>query len=225
MQLFEQSTINLPESDPAIIKLLLDFLYEAEYEPRLAKAHEGQFEVAMSRRTNKGYHYKFPHTCKKGPKHQQARCIAGQVCPHHQCKTETCKYGCLNLICGTCTGFNAADVLLHAKMCAIADKYSVKGLSILASDKLARVGENFWNYKVFPQAVEYALSSTSKDSFALRNALSKIIVSHVELLLKPEIVAIMEKHCGFAFMVVKRQAAELSRVRDELDTYNREHDH
>jgi hypothetical protein len=84
-----QDTIDLPEDEPQLVQLLLEYIYEGEYDPRLPRDEarelpDGPPVVTAPKESN--YHYGFPHTCKlscPSPEHR--------VCHHHSCLQKICR--------------------------------------------------------------------------------------------------------------------------------------
>lgn len=155
----QHGVINLPEDEPDIIKLLVQYLYENEYGP-LLPAYPSAVTASTSRaegmrplfnRCGTAYSYSFPHSCKG----QGTFCNERLVCPHHICRfqwqwwdnTGACNFRCQDFICNKilCQGStilpfngNADQLLIHAKMYEIADKYDVLGLKDLATENFNR---------------------------------------------------------------------------------------
>ncbi|KAF1940086.1 hypothetical protein EJ02DRAFT_504376 [Clathrospora elynae] len=90
------------------------------------------------------------------------------------------------------------DRLLHAKMYEITDKYNLRGLKMPTREKFT---------------LEHAFMSTPDEDQGLREILYEIVVSHVVLLEQTSVEELMGSHTGFAFSVIKRQAAELARLK------------
>ncbi len=181
MQPQETCRIDLASFDPAMIKLMLDFMYEDEYEPRLPKKRNGRIVVPKAKQTNAFAHYKFPHSCeqscalyKRGPLYD-AQC---QVCSHHECDRLTCDFSCKNFLCGECTNLRVTDLLLHAYMFVLAVEYDIERLKVVASEKLACACDFFSKHEGFPFAIEHAITSKPNDAGKLIDALSKTIAAN-----------------------------------------------
>ncbi|KAI4667132.1 uncharacterized protein J4E79_001816 [Alternaria viburni] len=102
----------------------------------------------------------------------------------------------------------AVKLLLHAKMYEMGDKYDVKGLKDLARIKFTSICAPLWDDEVFAEAAEHALNTTPDTDVGLREVIRETIVAHIELLNKPEIAALLSKHTGFMFGVLRRVAEE-----------------
>lgn len=61
----ENNVIDLPEDDPAIIRLLIQYLYEGDYDPKPPTRSEEEIlkEYIISIKESFGPSYDFPHTC------------------------------------------------------------------------------------------------------------------------------------------------------------------
>lgn len=93
-------------------------------------------------------------------------------------------------------------------MYEMGDKYDVKGLKDLARIKFTSICAPLWNDEVFAEAAEHALNTTPDTDVGLREVIRETIVAHIELLNKPEIAALLSKHTGFMFGVLRRVAEE-----------------
>jgi hypothetical protein len=156
----------------------------------------------------------FPHTCELSGK---CRVWGHLVCIHHSCDDNTCGKdgrGCRGFICKDCTGFETHDdpndLLLHAKMYEVADKYGIAGLKMLAREKFRRSCMLYWDHDLFPAAFEHALSSTPDEDQGLREILCETIMAHAALLEQTAIEKTMGRHTAFTYQVLKRHAAKLS---------------
>ncbi|KAA8626527.1 BTB domain containing protein [Pyrenophora tritici-repentis] len=198
-----EDRVNLPEDHPAIIKLLVQFLYEGEYEPKLLKEIAGRIPLIVP--AVKDFHYVFPHTCE-----QLGRCRASKwgVCHHHDCNPDTCGNACRGFICKECTGVSdnssPDDLILHAKMYQAGDKYDVPGLKMLSREKFSRLCVKYWDHELFPTACGYALSSTPDEDQGLRKILCETILAHTKLLKMEVMEEALGKHIEFVYQVTKR---------------------
>ncbi|KAF2807560.1 uncharacterized protein BDZ99DRAFT_447950 [Mytilinidion resinicola] len=185
--------IDLPEDEPAIVKLLMQYLYEGEYDPALPpEAQKPTME--------------FPHSCSTFPYH---RCCS-TVCPHHTCGIH-CGANCRDFTCKICSPplpplYGTADQLLtHAKMYEIGEKYDVIGLKDLSQEKFSRTCGLFWNDPKFPVAAHHAFSTTPDHDKGLRDLVFKTLSDHLELIDKPEIEAVLTEFNGLAFGLLKEK--------------------
>ncbi|RYO70402.1 hypothetical protein AA0113_g3234 [Alternaria arborescens] len=87
----ESGVVDLPEDEPTIVKLLIQYLYEGEYEPLLPDGEASLAPSSTKARTQTSrpkhdldglpYNYSFPHTCHG----LDGDCEFPRVCPHHTC--------------------------------------------------------------------------------------------------------------------------------------------
>ncbi|KAF2134922.1 hypothetical protein P153DRAFT_329795 [Dothidotthia symphoricarpi CBS 119687] len=218
----ENRTIDLPEDDPDVIKLLIQYLYEGEYEPLLpTDGSEGSLprKVAQPKiippPSTSGYGqapmtYDFPHSCEYG------YCNYPRLCPHHICGTN-CRYTCNMFTCQICSppqlplpalNGTSFQLVTHAKVYEMADKYDVVGLKALAVEKLSRACEHFWDHDDFAVAANYAFSTTMENDRGLRDLVSTTISKHIELVEKPEIKVLLSQFNGLALGILEEKIKE-----------------
>jgi hypothetical protein len=197
-------------------------LYEGEYDPQLPDNNcmeEMRITIYTGKRKG-GYHYDFPHTCKIS----YEECTKGNVCPHHRCFSDTCYSGqCVDFICKTClpnvsvvlppASSDASQLLLHAKMYEIGDKYDVIGLKQLAREKFLRAAAEYWNDEQFALAAHYAFSTTPEEDKGLRDVVNNTISMHMELLNKPAVEALLTEFNGLAVGLLKMRARDLGWIK------------
>jgi hypothetical protein len=207
-----ENKIDLPEDNPAIIDILIRFLYEGEYEPKSPRTIMGHIPLIVP--VDERYHQQFPHTCERLGVCEHPRY---RVCPHHQCSEYFCGGDCRGFVCKECTGFEShddpSDLLLHVKLYEVADKYDITGLKMLAREKFRRSCVIYWDHDSFPAALEYALSSTPDEDQGLKEIISETILAHASLLEEGAIEEIISEHKGFMYQVLKRHSAEVNRLK------------
>ncbi|KAF2134738.1 hypothetical protein P153DRAFT_362478 [Dothidotthia symphoricarpi CBS 119687] len=209
----EEGKIELPDDDPATIKLLVQYLYEAEYEPLLLEI-DAQPPRKTLKSSKKGKRSNQSHTC-----YREEDVFLGQwlyscgtndkLCAHHTCGRD-CNRNCVDFICELCTpplpapdGL-ADQLVIHAKMYEIADKYNIMGLKDLVIEKFSKACQRFWNDCAFPIAAHHAFSTTPEHDKGLRDIVSKTIADHMsDLVKKPEIETLLTEFNGLAFGVLK----------------------
>jgi hypothetical protein len=213
----EEGQIDLPEDEPAIVKLLIQYLYEGEYDPKLPDndCMDDVHEIVYTGHRNSSYHYKFPHSCKTSP---NSRCTTPYVCAHHRCDIDPCYPGkCVDFVCKHCcpnavlppAQGGATQLLLHAKMYEISDKYDVIGLKELAREKFLRATAKFWDDENFAPTAYYAFTTTPEQDQGLRDIVSNIISAHMVLLNKPAVEALLTEFNGLAYGLLKKRAKDL----------------
>jgi hypothetical protein len=200
------------------VKLLIQYLYEAEYEPKLADSRRAfvppiPAETTPVVRVNKqkGYHYTFPHSC-----NNKYACYTSHVCHHHQCGRNDCDTDCVDFVCEICCPRwnlpvppappESVELLVHAKMYEVADKYEVDALKELAREKFAWACGVYWNSEYFAPAAHYAYSTTPDEDMGLREIVIKALFEHLGLLDKPEVEAVLIEFNGLAVGLLKLRA-------------------
>ncbi|KAH8701349.1 hypothetical protein GQ44DRAFT_732969 [Phaeosphaeriaceae sp. PMI808] len=186
-----EAKIDLPDDDPEAIKLLISFFYEAEYEPELPRikyTQAGIWTVTVPKQDD--YMYDFP------------------IRAHEA------------FVCAECTApqppdADASQLMVHARMYEVGDKYNVAGLKQLALLKFDRACAKYWDDELFAPAACHALSTTMEHDKGLRDVVSYVISEHMELLNKPEVEALLNEFNGLAVQVLKMSATKLGWVKPE----------
>jgi hypothetical protein len=174
-------------------------------------------KIAYMGRRKKHYTYDFPHDCSTFT----MSCASGAwLCPHHYCASH-CDSNCVRFICQECcpgqtatcilppADGDASQLMLHAQMYEIGDKYDVTGLKELAREKFIRSCAKFWDDDCLAGAAHYAFSTTPEDDRGLREVVINTISQHMELLDKPEVEALLHQFNGLAVGILKSRAKEL----------------
>lgn len=198
--------IDLPDDDPKAVKLMVQYLYEADYNPKELEKKE------LEELYTNEYNYDFPHSCTSystGKKRKTNSCYTTNVCPHHECY-EQCNGDCSKFICAECSPIKgtAAEFLMHTQLYEMADKYHIPDLKYLCKLKFQDCCERFWNDKTFLIAAHHAFSTTPETDKGLRDIVSTTIAEHMELLKKPEVEVLMTEFNGLAFGLLKAKATE-----------------
>ena len=221
----ESGILDLPEDQPEIVKLLIQYLYEGEYEPQLPPTAAAISTVAISTLVKHGkssskkldYHLDFPHTCSS----EDNYCEYSRLCPHHYCG-DNCNYTCRGFACKICTTppptGSSSQLLTHSKMYEMADKYEVVGLKELAKEKFNRGCNHFWNTPEFHIAASHAFSTTPEDDAGLRDLVSQTIAKHMELAQVPGIRKLLMEFNGMALGILDAKSEELGWNRKGLGT-------
>ncbi|KZM22844.1 uncharacterized protein EKO05_0001087 [Ascochyta rabiei] len=190
----EEKCIDLSDNEPAIVKLLIQYLYEAEFDPALPSP-EMETENNIPPQDT-------PHTCSRKDKYQCSKASRyRQVCPHHYCGSQ-CDFDCSEFSCGECSSSavdGAGHLLVFAKMYEMADKYDVAGLKDLCVEKYKRACLKFWDDPKFAQSAYHVYCTTPSRDKGLRNIVCKTLSDHMSLLEKPEIEDLMTEFNGLAF--------------------------
>jgi hypothetical protein len=101
---------------------------------------------------------------------------------------------------------NSDQLVLHAKMYEIADKYDVDGLEQLAQEKLRRSCNSHWDTKHFAPAAHYAFSTTPESDMGLRDIVVDVIADHIDMLNSFAVEALLTEFNGVAVALLKRNA-------------------
>ncbi|KAI4622193.1 hypothetical protein J4E83_004933 [Alternaria metachromatica] len=169
----EQGSVDLPEDEPAIVKLMMQYIYEGEYDPTLP---DNRLSNSM-----------------------QPEC-------HHTCRGFTCGLCYVAPTAPTALPIpgSPTQLMVHAKLYEIADKYDVVGLKELVIEKFKRACHSFWNDPSFAAAAHHVFSTTPEHDKGLRDIVSKTIAEHMtELVKKPEVEALLTEFNGLAFGLLK----------------------
>lgn len=207
----QSNVIDLPEDEPNIVKKLVQYFYESDYQLSLIGASPVSIKNdVLPRCDNDGvaYSYSFPHTCESL---MMRACDESSICPHHTCGTHcdydcrsfTCNYNCQNQNIPPVSG-TSKQLLIHAKMYEIAEKYDVAGLKDLAIEKFSVACHYFWDDDQFAIAAQHVYSSTPDEDTGLRSLVDTTIYKHLELVGKPKIKAIMAQSNGLALGVLEK---------------------
>lgn len=84
------------------------------------------------------------------------------------------------------------DLLVHAKLYAVAEKYGVAGLKDLARLKFALTCNLFWDSPDFAIAARYVHTSTVHTDKNLRDIIHDIICDHVIIVEKSDVANLIE---------------------------------
>lgn len=103
---------------------------------------------------------------------------------------------------------DAKELIIHAQMYEIADKYGVVGLKELAKVKFHVACNRFWDDQEFSIAAHHAYVSTPDEDKGLRSVVCKIISQHMSLIKKPEIEALMTEFNGLSFGLLMEKATQ-----------------
>ncbi|KAF2134918.1 hypothetical protein P153DRAFT_279961, partial [Dothidotthia symphoricarpi CBS 119687] len=203
-----ESKVDLPEDEPPDVKLLIQYMYESEYEPTLESMTE---QLSTFQGVKKlGYHYQFPHTCTPPNCPDEY-----MVCPHHECRPNSCNENCVKFVCAMCCQSttakpgSASQILLHAKMYEFADKYDVSGLKELAREKFSSACLRYWDSDYFAPAAHHAFSTTPEEDKGLRDIVISTVSNHMDVLNKPAMEAVLNEFNALSVGLLKMHAKDL----------------
>ena len=86
-----------------------------------------------------------------------------------------------------------ADLVIHVRLYAVAEKYEIKGLKSLALRKFRVTADNAWDTKEFLAAAAEAYTSTVEQDRGLRDVVIETIHNHRSLLDKPSAQAVFKQ--------------------------------
>jgi hypothetical protein len=90
-------------------------------------------------------------------------------------------------------------------MYELADKYDVVGLKELSRDNFKAGCGVWWNEDAFPVAVKHAFSTTVSEDTGLREVVIDTISTHMDLVRKPEIQALMAEFSALALGILLKK--------------------
>jgi len=105
------------------------------------------------------------------------------------------------------------QLVLHAKMYAIGDKYVVDGLKELAKEKFERSCNSHWDTEYFAPATHFAFSSTLDSGRGLRAVIIRTICDHINILNKPEVMALLHEFNDLAVSLLEKNAKAIGWTR------------
>ncbi|KNG50712.1 hypothetical protein TW65_02091 [Stemphylium lycopersici] len=200
-----ESVIDLPVDDPTMTKLLMQYLYSADYTLCPVGCHNtdgGCHSQTMSGTPKDILHYnQLPHTCTGSP------CWTYSICAHHTCGDD-CNDDCNDFTWDICVPEvyeDATHLSIHSKVYAIAKKYNVYGLCDLSRSKFMYACSVFWDHAEFAIAVDIAFSTTVEDNLGLRSIVGDIIVKYIELIRKPKIKALVKNYGSQALDIIEKK--------------------
>lgn len=107
----------------------------------------------------------------------------------------------------TQAGAELPNIVHHARVYAIADKYDVRTLRELATSKFTRACELWWDNGEFAQAALEAYSTTVEEDRCLRDIVVQTITAHRDLIEKAEVAAVIrETLLGYDLVIAAHRA-------------------
>ncbi|KAF1968007.1 hypothetical protein BU23DRAFT_277911 [Bimuria novae-zelandiae CBS 107.79] len=194
----ETKNVDLSDEEPAIVKLLMQFLYEGDYAPLISDENLDSEESEEASSVA-------PHTCCVYDLWGQM--CSRKLCQHHQCG-HNCNRNCRNFVCSTCNpppGTQASNLSIHSKLYEIGDRLLVDVLKDLARAKFANACIHFWEDRAFPTVATHAFQSTSEDDKGLWDLVCKTVAEHMELVKDPVIDVLLNTVPGLAVGLLKEK--------------------
>lgn len=216
-------TIDLSDEEPAIVELLVQYLYEGDYEPIVP---DDDLRPKLEDAIPPLLRCSFPHTCgsySTAEKRFIYTCREA-ICPHHTCQDDCDSLlgcSCDDIICEKCVphsstvtpcaqyNMSPADILVHAKMYAMADCYIVTGLKALAIAKFKHAAAVYHLDPAFPAAARYVFHSTPDEDKGLRKAVGTILVNYSMLTDEKTIKKLLRDHNDLAVNVIEQLSVQV----------------
>lgn len=194
--------IDLPDENPAIVKLLVQYLYEGEYTvPRATTPPhptnsdpEAHVCVEHYRRGQKGdldicYHGRFFNTCST-PCHSRFCVLPEAPAPNEPDDDHN-------------------PLLIHAKVYVAAIKYDVAGLEAVVEQEFMQACDDRYDRPSFAVAARYVFENTPENDRGLREIVTKTVVKHGhDLLKKPDIFALVTQFSSLATAIIRMKATQ-----------------
>lgn len=212
----EDGNIDLPDDEPDVIRLMIQYLYEGNYAEIILSTNLSEDDTIDDESTDESNYSDsegssaddgasiqveepiFPHSCNCSDK--DGHYCYEQLCKHHKC-------GDIRLDCCsefTCKACVAEQLVIHPKMYEVADKYDVAGLKDLVAHKFKASCKAYWDKPAFAQAAHYAFSTTPENDMGLRSIVAKVICENIDALInKPEIEVLLTEFGGLSYQLLK----------------------
>lgn len=217
MQKSQTGTIDLPEDEPAVVKLLMQYLHECEHEPiRLAVSQKAALATpvatpvkrvgeAATRHPKWEGNLVFSHTCDRLGYGPYSACVVTDVCEHHRCGND-CYYSCNNFSCLSALRSLWLTFLLPSvdlisssstRNCTrSATSTEVVRLKYLGQQKFSRACQHFWSISDFPVAAHHSFSITPEADKGLRDLVSNTISHHIRLVEESVVRELLSQYNG-----------------------------
>ncbi|KAJ4299737.1 hypothetical protein N0V90_004983 [Kalmusia sp. IMI 367209] len=100
--------------------------------------------------------------------------------------------------------YTADQLLLHAKVYEIGDKYAVSGLKELAHEKFSRACFQYWMSDEFVVAAQYVYTILPDHDVGLQNTVRDTIAAHRSLVFKASVDEMLAEIPGLARDILKK---------------------
>lgn len=154
----QSDTIALPEDDPQAVKLMLHYLYTLDY-PHQQRVQHGFLDDLR----NEEFSFTAEPAAQATMKGKMDRIKKNT---NNRVVDQSC----------------APNLVVHARLYALGEKYGIQGLKALSLKKFEAEAGSFWNSNDFPRAVEEVYRSTLDHDRALRDAVTNVIVKNPQFL-------------------------------------------
>lgn len=94
-------------------------------------------------------------------------------------------------------------IVVNANLYALADKYGIPDLKLLAKTKFSTAAAQNWRSEAFVRAAGLAFKNTPSSDFGLRSIVIKTLIKHWELINYEEVQDLLDTGNGIAWQLVK----------------------
>ncbi|KAF2810733.1 uncharacterized protein BDZ99DRAFT_519417 [Mytilinidion resinicola] len=101
-------------------------------------------------------------------------------------------------------------LVFHAHMYALADKYNIEGLKLIAKVRFTGDVQEGWSHEEFPDAIRIVYDTTPEMDLGLRDAIVDVLLKNSSLLDKKEIEAVVKKIAELSYELLKRYHQDYS---------------
>ena len=208
-----KSEINLPEDDPELVRLMIDYLYRLDYDQASGKGHSNDAVELRPETKLDSFAQAYPVRDESLPVEvaTDAPVPVDSVLdePEDGLRTQRSKKGKKKMKRSTPDGHlessatQTTGLATHARMYSLADKYGIGGLKVLAQQKFEQAVRQQWDSEEFAPAVHVVYASTPDGDRSLRDVVMETIYSYKSLLQKLEVETAVRDIPGLAFDLLK----------------------
>lgn len=209
-----KNEISLPDDEPKLVRLMVDYLYQLDYhlgpkpepeeqersypcEPESPVAQVIDIFEDLSGPVEPAEGGGYYSVKKKGKKKKGMNSVEISAPPPLELPPNTPP--------ANTPPARVDDVLcLHARMYALADKYGIDDLKYLARCKFTDEMSEHWDSREFPLAVQTVYSTTQASDYGLRGVVVDTITGHKEMLVERlEVAELVQEINGLAFDLLR----------------------
>ncbi|KAF2107095.1 hypothetical protein BDV96DRAFT_673809 [Lophiotrema nucula] len=182
----EDERIEFPEDDPLLIKALVQFMYELDYDlPPLPQAA-------------------LLHQTRPPPRVTSFLPPAPARCPHgfdhfFSCPKDHSKHA-------------PEHLALHAALYTLADKYLMPALQDLCAEKFKDCAHLYCRTPEFPRAIEMIFAELPQGDVKMKMAVIETLTDQSSLCLEPKINALLHDHSDLSVGVIENAVKESNRI-------------
>jgi hypothetical protein len=221
-----RNEVALPDDEPRLVRLMLDYLYQLDYncesgsrdvdkqneeihgrtstpdaEPvspvtETIRMFESRSAPAFTNTDEGEAELVFSVGKKKDKKDKKRRNYLAEPLPKADAEPQTAPE---SIVCAP----EGTDLRTHAQMYALADKYGISDLKELARDKFADAVDRNCYESEFSLAIRTVYASTPDDDMGLRDVVVETIREHRELLSKADVEEVVKENTELAFALLK----------------------